>query len=219
MEGRSSLFVQLFDNITGDTVKNAFLDLQPELWNDDRTVLTLWLDPGRIKQDLIPNKELGAVMNDNHNYRLQVSKGWRSQKGVALSSDYTRMFVTTSRDVTKPDPKKWSLTIHNDAVFIDTKETLDWSLLNSTIAIWLGEEEIESKSISKDCERSVTVIPTKPLEPGAYTLLIETRLEDPAGNNFNRLFETDVTNESGIFAPGTPPFKVKEVYTLPFNVK
>jgi hypothetical protein len=219
MEARSSQFVQLFDNITGDTVKNAFLDLQPELWNDDRTVLTLWLDPGRIKQDLIPNKKLGAVMNDNRNYRLQVSKGWRSQKGVPLNSDYTRMFVTTSRDITKPDPKNWSLTVYNDAVFINTKETLDWSLLNSTISIWLGEEEIESKSISKDCERRVTVIPTKPLKPGAYTLLIETRLEDPAGNNFNRLFETDVTSESGIFAPDAPPFKVKEVYTLPFNVK
>lgn len=219
MEGRSSQFVQLFNNDTGDTVTNAFLDLQPELWNDDRTVLTLWLDPGRIKRDLIPNKKLGVVMNDNHTYRLHVAKGWRSQKGVALNSDYTRMFVTTSRDVTKPDPKNWSLTVYDDAVFLNTKETLDWSLLNSTISIWLDEEEIEAKTISKDCERRVTIIPAKPLKHGAYILMIETRLEDPAGNNFNRLFESDVTNEPGIFAPDVPPLKVKEVYTLPFNVE
>ena len=40
-----------------DTLKNVFLDLQPELWNHDRTMLTLWLDPGRIKRDLQPNRQ------------------------------------------------------------------------------------------------------------------------------------------------------------------
>ena len=40
----------------------TFLDLQPELWNAEGTVLTLWLDPGRIKRDLIPNKELGIPL-------------------------------------------------------------------------------------------------------------------------------------------------------------
>jgi len=212
MEGRSSQFVQLFDNATGDTVKNAFLDLQPELWNDDRTVLTLWLDPGRIKKDLIPNKKLGVVMNDNHAYRLQVAKGWRSQKGIAINSDYSRMFVTTQRDVTKPDPEKWSVTAYDDGVLIiNTKEMLDWSLLNSTMSIWLGEEQIESKTISKGCERRITIAPNVPLEPGNYTLMIETRLEDLAGNNVNRLFETDVTSEPA-------PLKVQEVYTIPFTI-
>ena len=37
----------------GDTMKGTFLDLHPELWNAESTVLTLWLDPGRIKRDLI----------------------------------------------------------------------------------------------------------------------------------------------------------------------
>jgi hypothetical protein len=218
MEGRSSQFVQLYNNVTGDTVKNAFLDLQPELWNDDRTVLTLWLDPGRIKQDLIPNKKLGVVLNDNRTYRLNVAKGWRSQKGVATNSDYTRSFVTTERDVSKPDPKKWSVTAFNDGVFINTNETLDWSLLNSVISIWLGEEEIISKTISKDCERRVTIIPDEPLAPGTYTLMIETRLEDPAGNNINRLFETDVTNKSDNISPAVPAHKETEVYTLTFKI-
>ena len=53
-EGRSTRYVVLVKEGV-DTLKGTFLDLQPELWNDDATELTLWLDPGRIKLDLIPN--------------------------------------------------------------------------------------------------------------------------------------------------------------------
>ena len=211
MEGRSSQFVQLYDNTSGDTVTRAFLDLQPELWNDERTVLTLWLDPGRIKQDLIPNKQLGVVLNENRTYRLGVTKGWRSQLGVATTHDYARKFFTVSRDVRKPDPKKWSIQIHGDTVIVNTKETVDWSLLNSAISIWSGEREVLSKSITERCERRVMMIPVTPLTPGTYVLKIEARLEDPAGNNLNRLFETDVTDTSDI-SENHP------VYTITFNI-
>ena len=58
---------QALENITvikngKDTIPSIFLDLQPELWNKERTILTLWLDPGRIKRDLQPNKKLGLPL-------------------------------------------------------------------------------------------------------------------------------------------------------------
>ncbi len=84
MEERSSRFVHLLDSGSGDTVVGAFLDLKPELWDESRTVLTLWLDPGRIKNDLIPNKEKGVVLQDNHRYQLIVSGEWRGRMGCGL---------------------------------------------------------------------------------------------------------------------------------------
>jgi hypothetical protein len=68
MESRSAGFIKLVKNGT-DTLHDAFLDLQPELWNEDRTVITLWLDPGRIKRDLQPNLKLGAPLQQSEKYR------------------------------------------------------------------------------------------------------------------------------------------------------
>ncbi|MEJ0033953.1 MAG: hypothetical protein WDO15_28105 [Bacteroidota bacterium] len=203
-EARSAQFVQLYDDVTGDTIKNAFLDLQPELWNENGTVLTLWLDPGRIKQDLIPNKKLGVVMNENRSYRLVVAKGWRAKNGLALEQNYKKIFVTTGRDVIKPDVSSWSVKTKGDTVIIDLQESLDWSLIRSTISI----KGIVPKSITEVCENKVLFFP---VSRGDYSLNIESRLEDLAGNNLNRLFETDVTAPTSNNHP-------KAVYTISFHV-
>jgi len=210
MEGRSSQYVLLFDN-DGRPIRNAFLDLQPELWNEDGTVLTLWLDPGRIKQDLIPNKDLGTVLNDNHTYRLMIAEGWRSKQGLALKSTYEKTFTTTKRDVFRPNLNTWSVIANRDTIFINTHESLDWSLLNSAVTIWSGDKEIGAKTISEPCERHFVMIPDQKLSAGNYTVNIEARLEDLAGNNLNRLFETDVTGHQD-------DSQTKEVYTISFRV-
>lgn len=60
-EGEALKHVFLLDG-ENDTLSNVFLDLQPELWNEERTVLTLWLDPGRIKRGLIPNEQMALIL-------------------------------------------------------------------------------------------------------------------------------------------------------------
>jgi hypothetical protein len=210
MEGRSAQFVHLLDVTAGDTVNGAFLDLQPELWNEDQTILTLWLDPGRIKQDLIPNRKLGAVLSKDHRYQLTVSSGWRSKTGGKTGEDYERNFVTIQRDSEKPDVTRWSVNVGN-RVIIEMKETLDWMLLNHTVSVWKDNQEIEGSIAIEDCDRAVVFNPKQALSPGTYRFEIESRLEDLAGNNLNRLFETDVTN--------TREISGKDVYTLPFVVK
>ena len=57
-EGQALRHIELLKN-NRDTLPGVFLDLQPELWNVDRTTLTVWLDPGRIKRDLQPNGPIG----------------------------------------------------------------------------------------------------------------------------------------------------------------
>lgn len=215
MEARSAQFVQLFD-AKGDTVKNAFLDLQPELWNEDGTVLTLWLDPGRIKQDLIPNKELGTVLNENSRYTLRVAKGWRSKAGLPLQADYERSYVTAGRDVKKPDMPNWSVippaANATGFVTIDFKETLDWTLLNVALTVWSEKKAIKGRFTTDFCERTLRFEPYESWKSGTYNFLIEPRIEDLAGNNLHRLFETEVTDDPEVFTS-------KAGYTLPFTVK
>ena len=65
-----------------DTLSSVFLDL--ELWNNERTMLTLWLDPGRIKRELQPNKLLGPPLIKGSHYQLLIDKDWQDAEGILL---------------------------------------------------------------------------------------------------------------------------------------
>ncbi|RYF46288.1 MAG: hypothetical protein EOO39_49985, partial [Cytophagaceae bacterium] len=106
-ESQSARYVALLD-ANGDTLRDVFLDLQPELWNADRTMLTLWLDPGRIKRDLQPNKRLGAPLQLGKHYRLVVSGNWPDALGATLTSSTTKTVRVSQRDSLSPDPARWS---------------------------------------------------------------------------------------------------------------
>ena len=198
-EGRAYQYCHLINSQTKDTVDQAFLELEPELWNDDRSVLTLWLDPGRIKQDLIPNKTLGTVLDFNTPYTLFISPGWKSQKGVATDSLYQRNFTTVVRDIWKPDVTEWIVTVPekpNDKLRILLNELHDWSLMRSSISIWKGDDEVKGTIEVDECNRLFFLTPKEQWTPGEYQVRVDSRLEDFVGNNLNRLFETDVTNNA-----------------------
>jgi hypothetical protein len=197
MEGRSASFVHLVKE-GRDTMNGTFLDLQPELWNPEGTVLTLWLDPGRIKLDLIPNKELGNPLSHGATYSLVVGAGWRSKEGVPLSQAVNKSFYVGARDDRSPEIKMWAVTEPDagttDPLVVDFNESLDRLLMEEAIGI-TDEKQVRvdgSIRISRNDSR-LEFIPDSLWTPGAYLISVESRLEDLAGNNMNRLFETDLS--------------------------
>lgn len=196
-EGQSQRHVALLKNGT-DTLRGVFLDLQPELWNADRTLLTLWLDPGRIKRELQPNQRLGAPLQSGAQHHVVVSSAWPDEQGASLEKSTKKTFLAVERDSLSPLPARW--TIYPPAsggrqpLTVTFGEALDFSLLTETLhvigkdgkpvlGIWhLGEEEKRSEFKPNDVWKA-----------GKYRLRIEGRLEDLAGNNLNRPFDRDVT--------------------------
>ena len=184
-------------NSQKDTVPGVFLDLQPELWNESRTQLTVWLDPGRIKRDLIPNLEMGAPLENNQKYELRVSVGWKAQNGLELEIGISKSFIVTTRDSISPNPNEWLITLpkanSRSGLKIDFLEALDYSLLQEVFTL----KTEDGKRISGIWElgfeeKSITFSPKENWQTGNYTIQIESRLEDLAGNNLNRLFEIDL---------------------------
>jgi hypothetical protein len=214
-EGSSLRRIGLIKN-DRDTMKGTFLDLQPELWNNDGTVLTLWLDPGRVKRDLIPNKELGAPLRTGEKYALYVSKSWRSKNGTALKDGLTKKFITVMRDDESPSPDKWKLKIPiagtKDPLEIDLIEALDYSLLNDAILLKDANNNVVKGEIQlRRNERSWKFLPSELWKAGDYSLNIETRLEDVAGNNINRPFDRDLKHS-------TSDERVDKIFTRTFTV-
>jgi hypothetical protein len=214
-EGHSLAYISLL-NAKGDTLPGTFLNLQPELWNAEKTVLTLWLDPGRIKRDLQPNKSQGAPLTKGNHYTLVVSERWPDELGAGLTQSYTKRFVVGAHDMTSPDIKSWTIETPpkgtTQALEIHVKEALDYVLLQNTIRIIDARGKTINGVIQvNDMEARVQFVPAAPWMTGAYKVLVESRLEDLAGNNLNRLFDRDITDT------GTKPSQ-QVVFELNFRI-
>jgi hypothetical protein len=199
IEGRSLQYITLLRD-GGDTLRNTFLDLQPELWNADGTVLTLWLDPGRIKRDLIPNKELGTPLHPNEKYTLHVDSDWQSKEGQSLSKSYWKSFVTKGRDDESPDIHAWQIISPPSetkvALEIHLEEPLDYYLLKETLTVQNSKREVVPGSIevSSD-ERILKFVPSIEWTAGTFSIHIEDRLEDLSGNNLHHVFDREINGQ------------------------
>jgi hypothetical protein len=209
-EGHSLEYVHLL-NAKGDTLPDTFLNLESELWNEEGNVLTLWLDPGRIKRDLQPNKRLGPPLTRNSKYKLVVNGGWPDKKGSESDHPYVKNFVAVQPDTISPSVASWKLSIPAKStrkpLQINTIEALDYFLLMNTITILdaAGHQVSGVKHISNK-ERTYSFTPESPWAAGDYTILVEERLADLAGNNLNRLFDVDLYNSK---APKNNTNKIK----------
>jgi hypothetical protein len=58
---QAGAFVRLLDRTSGsDTVVDeAFLPVEADFWSSDHKRYTLFLDPGRVKRGILPNRERG----------------------------------------------------------------------------------------------------------------------------------------------------------------
>ncbi|MES2374369.1 MAG: Ig-like domain-containing protein [Bacteroidota bacterium] len=196
MESRSAGFIKLVKNRT-DTLHDAFLDLQPELWNEDRTVITLWLDPGRIKRDLQPNLKLGAPLHQSEKYKFIVSKQWKDTEGRELEKDHVWSFVTGVRDSISPDVTKWTMYLPKAAskepLLINMNESLDHFLLMESLQVTDKNGVAVKGSFSIPVnDNTASFTPAEPWNTGNYSVRIASKLEDLSGNNLNRPFERDL---------------------------
>ena len=199
VESRSLPYLTLIKN-DRDTLKGTFLDLQPELWNAEGTILTLWLDPGRIKRDLIPNRQLGIPLNNGSTYTLYVSSSWKSKNGNTLSQEYSKTFFTTDRDDASPRPANWKILSPmagtKQPLELQFPESLDFYILNEGVKLVDKSGDFVSGTIAlSNEERTLKFFPDNPWSAGDFALQIEARLEDLAGNNLNRPFDRNVNDK------------------------
>jgi hypothetical protein len=196
-EGQSLKHIFLLKN-NGDTLFQTFLDLQPELWDRDGKQLTLWLDPGRIKRDLQPNQRMGLPLEKGTRYRVVVDNLWQDTRGMKLSEQWSRSFFVSGSDKESPDLKKWIVTIPSPGtrkpLLVEFTEPLDYVLSKQAIRILNangmavpGEIELNQK------ESGLRFTPDEPWQKDTYHLKSESRLEDLAGNNLDRLFDQEIS--------------------------
>lgn len=201
-------------NAEDDTLDKAFLKQLPALWNQDQTMLSLWLDPGRIKRDLELNKRLGMPMDHHGKYRLVVESGLNSRNGASLQTKVYKSFETTAADRAKPKADNWDLDIPkqntSEPLVIKFNEPMDYLSTKDRLVISRDKKLIEGKSVFSSNERKWRFVPTNPWREGKHIIKANARMEDLAGNNLNRLFDRNIEKDTRL---------EKEYHTISFVIK
>lgn len=186
----------------GATIPSPFLELNPELWDPQRQRLTLWLDPGRIKRHLIPNQQMGAPLEANRQYTLVVDSTFRDAYGQTLAAPFRKSFFTSQRDSIKPAIFNWDIippvAASRGPLVLLFPEPLDIGVLASSIAVIdTAGQLVEGRISIGRREKSWLFTPVEDWQAGNYSLRISKDLEDLAGNNLERLFDTELVDGKG----------------------
>jgi len=212
--------VHLRDETTGTEVQQPFLELPQELWNPDGTRLTLLLEPGRVKHDLVPRGELGPILVSGRTYSLTVDPSWPDAEGRPLGAGARKAFLAVKAESKQLNPNSWAIETPPAGTLkplsVRFPKPLDRALLERVLRVLRPVEvEIAGTIHITDDETRWTFEPREAWSAGRYVLAVSTRLEDPAGNSIGRPFEVDLKQSP----PSSPTPAVArlefEVRTLP----
>lgn len=206
--GRIYEHIRLLDE-AGSAVELPFLEIDEELWDPEMTRLTLFIDPGRIKRGVRPLEEIGPALEDGRSYTLVVDRAWRDANGQPLKETFRKRFRVGPPDREAIQPDGWKIETplagSRSPLTVDFGEPLDHALALRMIRVADGRGQVvrgDAQLVSH--ERRWRFTPDTPWASGPHKLVLQTNVEDLAGNNIGKPFEVDlferverrVTNET-----------------------
>jgi hypothetical protein len=166
-------------NPDGSIVDAAFLE--QELWSPDGTVLTVLLDPGRVKTGLVVHDLLGRALTAGRPVELllddQVIKSWqvREEKRTA------------------PNPKEWHIAPPQAGTSAPLRVLLEApidAMAVNLIAVAAPDgSRVTGRATLGAGESTWMFSPDQAWADGSYKLMIHPRLEDACGNEVGEPFE------------------------------
>jgi hypothetical protein len=188
-------YIHLLDD-RGQEVKDPFLPLDAEFFNDDRTRYTVFFDPGRQKRNIPVIEGMGRSLTEGKSYTLVIDPEWRDGNGLPMKQQFRRTFKVGPPDEKPLDPRTWTITPPaagaTNSLRIMFPEPLDHGLLLRM----LGVLAPDGKPLPGDVhvgkgEATWQFTPREAWTAGAYNLVAFAALEDLAGNRIGRAFEVD----------------------------
>ncbi len=186
-------FISLVDaDGTPDTA--AFMTFKQELWNEDRTRLTLLMDPGRIKRGVATNMELGPALIAGNRYAIRIEGGWQAARGVDTAPSFEHIFTVSDALRTRPDPDLWQFEeprlSTRDPLLITFDRPFDKQMLQDAITVVDANGQVFAGAVSVgDAERTWRFVPQDVWSTQTLSIVVDAYLEDVAGNNFRELLD------------------------------
>jgi len=220
--GEAARRIRLLDE-KGNDVRGAFLPGQ-ELWDPKFQRLTMTFDPGRIKRGLTSNQTMGLAIVEGRLYRLTIDGGWPDARGVPMIEGFSKSFRGGPMDRNPPDPKYWRLrppqAATKDSLTVDFPEPMNYPLLHRMLRVSSGRANVAGTVQVEHQETRWRFTPNEPWRPGDYQLVVNTAIEDLAGNHIGEAFDIDVFERVAEHVTSSTvslPFTVREQPTAPIK--
>jgi hypothetical protein len=181
----------------GKDVELPFLEIDEELWDPTMTRLTLFIDPGRIKREVKPLEEIGPALEAGKQFTLVIDSAWRDASGNRLREEFRKRFEVGPPDREPPDPARWKVhppkPLTSGALAVDFPEPMDHALAERMIRVTDDTGKVLQGKVTLETEeRQWRFDPDRPWRAGSYRLVVQTTIEDLAGNNIGKPFEVDL---------------------------
>ncbi len=197
-EGNAARAVHVRRDDTNEELHAVFLPNGLELWDRERTRLTLLLDPGRIKRGLLPHQQMGYPLIEGVPITVAIDHAFRDAAGRPLRATAERRFEVAPALRTPIKPAAWAVTPpaagSREALTLTFDRPLDRALLGHALTVRDPEgARVLGQITLGPAEQSWRFTPEAPWQTAAYTVAIDPRLEDLAGNSLTRVFDRDLT--------------------------
>jgi hypothetical protein len=212
--GEAERHIHVLDS-QGQPLPGIFLPGE-ELWDPNQQRLTMTLDPGRIKRGLTSNSAMGPPIAEGALYTLVVDREWPDAAGARLVEDFRKTFRGGPALRTAPDPKQWRVRApragSSDPLIVDLARPMNYVLLLRMIRVSTGSADVNGTVAIDRHETEWRFTPRQAWASGTYQLVVDTVLEDLAGNHIGQLFDIDMSvNRRPQLTPPTIeiPFQVR----------
>jgi hypothetical protein len=207
--------IRLLDE-NGKPVELPFLEIDEELWDPGMKRLTLFIDPGRIKRGVEPLEDVGPALVAGKRFKLVIDGAWKDASGRPLAQSFVKSFKVAPPDRSPPDPETWKVAPPpaggSAPLTVSFGKPLDHALaLRMVRVVDAGGKEVAGTASLADRETRWTFTPKNAWRPGRYSLVVQTTIEDLAGNNIGKPFDVDL-------AEGSKPAAPRQTVSLPFRI-
>ena len=174
-----------------------FLELDEELWDLEGKRFTLLFDPGRIKRGNRPREEVGPSLEQGKSYTLVIDQSWLDAAGNPLKESHQKNFTVGPPDETQPDPESYKITAPRaggrESLVLSFPESLDHAMLQRVITVTdVAGNRLRGRIFIEAEETRWRFVPESAWKEGRYQIILDTTLEDLAGNSIGRPFEIDL---------------------------
>jgi hypothetical protein len=193
---------------SGEPIADAFLPMEPELWDRARSRVTVLFDPARIKRGLAPHAAIGYPLVEGETIEVVVDEGFRDGDGRPLAERATRRY-TVGPDVRRRiEPARWRITAPGAGtrapLVVDFDRPLDHALLRHCLGVVDADDRpLAGRAEVADGEERWTFVPDTPWAAGGHEVRVDGILEDLAGNSVVRVFDRELARADHDPEPGT----------------
>lgn len=213
MPGVAFDYIKLRD-ASGKVDDAALMQFRQELWNEDRTRLTVLIDPGRIKRDLTTNRRLGPALAAGERYSLAVDAGWSSADGTSALSTFTKTFQVTDALRSRPAANLWIANAPcsgtREPLTVTLDRPFDRHLLTRALRLETDRNDrIQGATEIIGAEDEWRFTPFEPWPSEDLLVLADPALEDVAGNNFFDLLDHISDSKQSEASTTVLPIKIR----------